>query len=63
MKKIPISFKKNEIELYNYLKWKRSPSIYIKDILEKEMQRQNNSEMNTKEVDNNNSDFENSFDF
>ena len=35
--KIPISFKKTEIELYQFLSSKRSPSNYVKDLLEKEM--------------------------
>lgn len=34
---ISISFKDNEEELYKYLKSKSSPSIYVKDILMKEM--------------------------
>lgn len=37
--KIPISFKKSEEELYNFLNSKRSPSIYVKDLLEKEMKK------------------------
>ena len=36
-KMISISFKDNEEALYNYLKGKSSPSIYVKDILMKEM--------------------------
>ena len=35
--KIPVSFKKTEIELYQFLSSKRSPSNYVKDLLEKEM--------------------------
>ena len=61
--KVPISFKESEIDLYNFLKSKRSPSNYIKDLLEKEMQQNNNSELNKKEVNNNNIDFESGFDF
>ncbi|MEX0050346.1 hypothetical protein AB2T85_06820 [Clostridium butyricum] len=54
--KIPISFKKTEQDLYDFLNSKRSPSCYIKDLLEKEMQQNNNSNMNTEVVNNNNSD-------
>lgn len=36
-KMISISFKDNEEALYKYLKSKSSPSIYVKDILMKEM--------------------------
>ncbi|MFR1908635.1 MAG: hypothetical protein ACLS28_24165 [Clostridium neonatale] len=34
--KITISFKQNEKDLYDFLISKRSSSIYIKDLLEKE---------------------------
>ena len=61
--KIAISFKDNEADLYNFLKEKRSPSCYIKDILEKEMQQNNNSESTKKEVNNNNSNDFIGFDF
>jgi hypothetical protein len=54
--KIPISFKKTEQDLYDFLNSKRSPSCYIKDLLEKEMNQNNNSKVNTEVVDNNNSD-------
>lgn len=54
--KIPISFKKTEQDLYDFLNSKRSPSCYIKDLLEKEMQQNNNSNKNTEVVNNNNSD-------
>ena len=39
MSKISISFKENESDLYNFLKNKRSPSNYIKDLLEEEMKK------------------------
>lgn len=61
--KIQISFKTDEVDLYNFLKEKRSPSIYIKDILEKEMQQNNNSNMNNNQVDNNNLGYDGGFDF
>ena len=35
--KIPVSFKKTEIELYQFLSSKRSQFNYVKDLLEKEM--------------------------
>ena len=35
--KIPVSFKKTEIELYQFLSSKRSPSNYVKDLLENEL--------------------------
>lgn len=54
--KIPISFKKTEQDLYDFLNSKRSPSCYIKDLLEKEMHQNNSSNMNTEVVNNNNSD-------
>lgn len=40
--KISISFKENESDLYNFLKSKRSPSNFIKDLLEEEMKKNNN---------------------
>lgn len=39
--KITISFKQSEKELYEFLINKRSASIYIKDLLEKEKDRNN----------------------
>ncbi|MGL5330624.1 MAG: hypothetical protein ACRDD7_15240 [Peptostreptococcaceae bacterium] len=35
-KMVSISFKDNEMDLYEYLKGKSSPSIYIKDMLRSE---------------------------
>lgn len=32
-KPIPLSFKENEIELYNFIKSKSSPSAYMKELL------------------------------
>lgn len=61
--KIPISFKKTEKDLYDFLNSKRSPSCYIKDLLEKEMNQNNNSNMNTEVVNNNNLEYDSEFDF
>lgn len=36
-KMITLSFKDNEMELYQYVKSKSSPSIYIKDLISKEI--------------------------
>ena len=35
--KIPVSFKKDEENLYKYTKSKRNASCYIKDLIEKDM--------------------------
>lgn len=61
--KTPISFKKSEKDLYDFLNSKRSPSCYVKDLLEREMQQNGNSEVNKKEVNNNNPDEFVGFDF
>ena len=37
MMRIPLSFKNTERDLYNFLKEKRCPSCYVKNLLEKEM--------------------------
>lgn len=42
--KISISFKENENDLYNFLKNKRSPSNYVKDLLEEEMKKKNSNQ-------------------
>lgn len=60
--KIPISFKTGEEDLYNFLKSKRSPSVYIKDLLEKEMGN-NNLNMDKNEVNNNNIEIQSNWDF
>ncbi|MGL5084298.1 MAG: hypothetical protein ACRC68_01025 [Clostridium sp.] len=39
--KIPISFKKEEEHIYNYIKSKRNASVYIKDLVEEEMNNKN----------------------
>ncbi|MDC4241663.1 MULTISPECIES: hypothetical protein [Clostridium] len=46
MKKIGISFKDTEIELYEFVKGKLSPSIYIKELIKKDME---NKETNKKD--------------
>ena len=35
--KVIISFKKEEIELYNFVKRKRNASCYVKDLIEKDI--------------------------
>lgn len=35
--KIPVSFKKDEIHIYNYIRGKRNYSDYIKDLVEADM--------------------------
>lgn len=46
MKKIGISFKDTENDLYDFLKEKLSPSIYIKELIKKDME---NKETNKKD--------------
>lgn len=46
--KITISFAKDEIDLYNFLKSKRSASVYIKDLLQVEIDKKPKDK--TKEV-------------
>lgn len=36
-KQISLSFKENEMDMYAYLKSKSSPSIYIKELVERDM--------------------------
>lgn len=36
-KQVSLSFKEDEMELYNFIKSKSSPSIYIKELVEKDM--------------------------
>lgn len=52
--KITISFKQNEKDLYDFLISKRSASIYIKDLLEKEKEK----DVCNKPIDNNYSSFD-----
>lgn len=51
--KIPISFKKNEKHIYDYIKSKRNYSDYIKDLVEEDMKK--NTEV--KPVKRNKNDF------
>ncbi len=51
--KISLSFKENEVEMYEYIKTKRNASCYIKDLIEKDM-RINNYTRNKKEEKSNN---------
>ncbi len=37
--KIPISFKENEKEIYDWIKSKRNFSVYIKDLVEEDMKK------------------------
>lgn len=37
--KIPVSFKEEEIYIYNYIKSKRNFSVYIKDLVEADMKK------------------------
>lgn len=46
MKKIGISFKENEVDLYEFVKGKLSASIYIKELIQKDME---NEDYNKKE--------------
>lgn len=41
--KIPISFKKSEKEIYDYICSKRDKSAYIKDLVEADMKSKNNN--------------------
>lgn len=51
--KISLSFKENEVEMYEYIKTKRNASCYIKDLIEKDMGI-NNYTRNKKEEKSNN---------
>jgi hypothetical protein len=46
MKKLGISFKDTENDLYDFVKEKLSPSIYIKELIKKDME---NKETNKKD--------------
>lgn len=37
--KIPVSFKKNEKDIYDYILTKRNYSVYIKDLVEADMKK------------------------
>lgn len=57
MKKIGISFKDSEIELYEFIKSQLSPSIYIKQLIKDQMEKKNGEEKHTSNK------IQNSFDF
>lgn len=42
-KQIPVSFKEHELDLYNYVKSKSSPSIYIKELIEQDRNKSGNA--------------------
>ena len=44
MKKIGISFKDTESELYEFLKKQLSPSIYIKELIKEKMEEENKND-------------------
>ncbi|MBQ3420928.1 MAG: hypothetical protein IJH34_04535 [Romboutsia sp.] len=52
--KIPVSFKKTEMDLYNYVKGKRNPSCYIKDLIEKDMKSNNGNNVDSNPIGKNN---------
>jgi len=37
--RIPLSFKKREKDLYEYVRKKKSPSAYLKELVEEDMQK------------------------
>ena len=49
--KITISFSQKEIDLYNFLKSKRSASVYIKDLLQVEIDKENKEEVKENKID------------
>lgn len=44
--KIPVSFKQYEKNIYDFIKKKRSPSVYIKDLVEADMKKSENLKTN-----------------
>lgn len=50
--KINLSFKQEEVDLYNYLKSKRNASVYMKDLIEADMKK-DNKPSEKREVNNN----------
>lgn len=59
--KIPVSFKQEEIELYNFAKSKRNASCYIKDLIENDRKSIKKDNINFDYVDknkNSNNDFD-----
>lgn len=53
--KIPVSFAKDEVHIYNHIKSKRNSSVYIKDLVEADMKK-NGIDTTTTEVVNQNRD-------
>lgn len=51
--KIPVSFKQEEIELYNFAKSKRNASCYIKDLIENDKKSSKKDNINFNPVDEN----------
>lgn len=47
--KISVSFKENEKQIYDYLMTKLSPSIYLKELILKEMKNQETKQTKKKE--------------
>lgn len=47
--KIPVSFKQNEKAIYDFLSSKLSPSVYVKEILIREMKKEGLNLVNHKE--------------
>ena len=57
MKKIGISFKDTESELYEFLKKQLSPSIYIKELIKEKMEGEKNIDRKESKILQNNFDF------
>lgn len=47
-KQISLSFKEHEMEMYNFIKSKSSPSIYIKELIKNTMNGENKQQNNDK---------------
>lgn len=57
MKKIGISFKNSEIELYEFLKKQLSPSIYIKELIKEQLEKETTNNKKENNIIQNNFDF------
>ncbi|WP_207643339.1 hypothetical protein [Clostridium massiliamazoniense] len=55
--KIPVSFKKNEQYIYDYVMKKLSASVYIKELIIADMKRSKIDSININQTNNNNFDF------
>ena len=51
MKKLGISFKDTENDLYDFVKEKLSPSIYIKELIKKDIENKENNKKDKREFD------------